>query len=120
MVIAEGLHDPQLINELAVSKAYITDEGQPIGEKGTKGRWHLYWVDVDDEGIDRVRAGTRHAWYAHFWQGDRLVVVYDDARFEMRRCDESTWQPAVNHGLRQGLRREWLDFPTDESAGTVA
>lgn len=42
-----------------------------------EGRWHLYWVDVPDENIGRVQAGTRHAWYAHFWQGDRLLVVCD-------------------------------------------
>jgi hypothetical protein len=46
-------------------------------------------------------------------------VIYDDARFELVRDDPSTWLPAISHGLGQGLRREWLDFPTDESAGDL-
>jgi hypothetical protein len=29
VVIAEGLHDPALINDLRVTRAFITDEGQP-------------------------------------------------------------------------------------------
>lgn len=120
VVIAEGLHDPALINELRVTRAFITDEGQPLDEEGTRGRWHLYWVDVSGDEIDRIQAGTRHAWYAHFWQGDRLLVVYDDARFGMHRHDQTTWRAAVNHGLQQGLRPEWLDFPTDDTAGTLA
>lgn len=120
VVIAEGLHDPTLINDLRVTRAFITDEGQPLDEEGTVGRWHLYWVDVSDDEINRIQAGTRDAWYAHFWRGDRLLVVYDEARFSMHRHDQSTWQPAVDHGLQRGLRPEWLDFPTDDSAGTLA
>lgn len=120
VVIAEGLHDPGVINGLRVTRAFISGEGQPVDEDGSVGRWHLYWVDVSDEEIDRIQAGTRHAWYAHFWRDDRLLVVFDDARFSMHRRDQSTWKPAVDHGLRQGLRREWLDFPADDSAGTLA
>lgn len=120
VVIAEALHDPALINDLRVSRAFITRGDQPPGEDGVAGRWHMYWVDVTDEEIARVQAGTRHGWYAHFWQGDRLLVAYDDATFELSRHDQSAWQSAIDHGLGQGLRREWLDFPTDESAGNLA
>lgn len=120
VVIAEGLHDPAVLNDLRVTRAFITGEGQPVDEDGTEGRWHLYWVDVSDEEIDRIQAGTRHAWYAHFWRDEQLLVVYDDARFSVHRHDQSTWELAVDHGLGQGLRREWLDFPTDDSAGTLA
>jgi PhnB protein len=118
-VIAEGLRDPALVNDLRVTRAMITGEGLPLDEAGTEGRWHLYWVDVSGDEIDRIQAATLHAWYAHFWQGERLLVVYDDARFDLHRHDQSTWSPAVDHGLGQGLRREWLDFPTDDSAGTL-
>jgi len=75
--------DPALLNDFRVSRTFITGEGQPLDEEGAVGRCHLYWVDVPDAEIDRVQAGTRHGWYAHFWQGDRLVVVFDDARFEL-------------------------------------
>jgi hypothetical protein len=120
LVIAEGLYDPALVNDLQVTKAFITRDEHPLDEDGTEGRWHLYWVDASEDQIDQIRAATRHACYAHFWQGERLLVVYDDARFEMHRHDQSTWQAAIDHGLAQGLRREWLDFPTDDSAGTLA
>lgn len=120
VVIAEGLRDPALVNDLRVVRAVITGDGPPPDSGGAQGRWHLYWVDVTDDEVDRIQAATRHAWYAHFWQGERLRVIYDDARFDVHRHDQSTWPPAVDHGLGQGLRREWLDFPTDDSAGTLA
>jgi hypothetical protein len=120
VVVAEGLHDPAVINDLWVTRAFITGDGQPMDEDGTEGRWHLYWVDASDDEIDRIQAGARRGWYAHFWRGDRLLVVYDDARFSMYRHDQPTSGPAVDHGLGQGRRGEWLDFPTDDSAGTLA
>jgi hypothetical protein len=46
-----------------------TDLSQVGDEDGAEARWHLYWADVSDEEIDRIQAGTRHAWYAHFWRG---------------------------------------------------
>ena len=67
VVIAEGLNDPALINDLQVTKAFITGDDQPLDEDGTQGRWHLYWVDVSDDQIDLIQATTRYAWYAHFW-----------------------------------------------------
>lgn len=71
------------------------------------------------EEIDFIQAHTLHSWYAHFWTGNQLVVVYHDARFDMTRDDSSTWQPAIDHGLGQGLLREWLDFPTDDTTGDL-
>lgn len=119
VVIAEGLTEPSLINDLSVKRAHISVDEQPLDDAGRLGRWHLYWVDVDRETIDRLQASTVHGWYAHFWRDDRLLVVYDDARFEMHRTDSSTWSEATAHGLSQGLRPEQLDFPSDDSVGTL-
>jgi hypothetical protein len=113
VVVAEGLRDPAIINSLHVVRAHITDDDLAVDEYGNRGRWHLYWVDVTDEEISRIQAQTLPVWYAHFWAGNRLIVVYHDARFDLARDDRSTWQPAIAHGLSQGLPREWLDFPVE-------
>ncbi len=110
VVIAEGLHDPALVNELWATKAFITGDEQPLDEGGTQGRWHLYWVDVSGDQIDGYRPRRGMPDPRIFWRDDRLLVVYDDAPFELLRNDESTWQAAIEHGLAQGLRREWLDL----------
>jgi hypothetical protein len=119
VVIAEGLDDPTVINQLRVVRAHVTQDGLPVDGQPGGGRWHLYWVDVTPGQLDLLQAQTKHGWYAHFWADTQLLVIYDDARFELARHDPSTWQPAISYGLGQGLRSEWLDFPTDETIGDL-
>jgi len=61
VVIAEGLHDPTVINDLRVIRRSSLVTGSRWMRTVRKGRWHLYWVDVSDDEIDRIQAGTRHA-----------------------------------------------------------
>ena len=114
VIIAEGLKDPALINRLAVCRTKITGEHLPVDDDGNTGRWHLYWVELDPSTIAEVQRNTRHGWYTHFWEGDRLVIVYDDAVFEATRSDRSTWWGAIAHGRSQGIPDDELDFLTDE------
>ncbi|HEY3368416.1 MAG TPA: hypothetical protein VGK74_25460 [Symbiobacteriaceae bacterium] len=48
-------------------------------------------------------------WYAHYFRGNELVVVYGDAVFRMS-TDKESWGPAVAHGLASGIPLEQLDF----------
>jgi hypothetical protein len=97
-----------------VLRAEITEEDHPVDYHGTLGRWHLYWVDVDDDAIAGIQRSTKPGWYSHSWDGDRLLVVYNDARFEVSRRDRSSWARAIEHGKRQGIPIDELDFVSDE------
>lgn len=122
MVIAEGLTEPRLIDDLDVSGIAISEEGRAIDYHGGVGRWHTHWVEVSEPDIDAIQRHLRHGWYAHFWRGTDLLVVFDDARFSILRHDQTTWEPAREHGRRQGIPVDELDFLTDEAAepGTVS
>jgi hypothetical protein len=113
VVIAEGLEDPTVINGLHVVRAEISQDGQPIDSQGATGRWHLYWLDADDATMDAIQQQTRPGWYAHFWADDRLIVVFNDARFEVSRTDRSSWRLPIEYGMRQGIPEQELDFLTD-------
>lgn len=52
---------------------------------------------------------TGDTWYAHYFRGDALVVVYRDAVFRVS-TDPASWGPAVEHGLAAGIPAEQLDF----------
>lgn len=74
-------------------------------------RWHIYWISCGPADIDRIRAELKPwRWYAHFWRGGDMIVIYHDARFRVDRVDRSTWTPAIEHGRGKGIPDEQLDF----------
>ncbi len=113
VIIAEGLRDPTIINKFAVYKATITEDDMPIDYDGHFGRWHAYHVMCSKEGIDELQPQILKGWYAHFWQGNKILVVYNDRQFEILKDDRPTWKEAIEHGREQGIAENELDFPTD-------
>ena len=118
VVIAESLHDPTKINLLQVYRTFITHDGV-LTPGDVPMRWHLYWVRASRDDVAALRDELKHGWYIHFWNAQKIIVLYDDADFEMDRFDRSTWKAATDHGLAMGIPIEQLDFPTDDSTGTL-
>lgn len=120
-VIGESLRDPTLINRLQVCKAWISPDEVLSDEHGTMSRWHIYWISCGTVDVDRIQRELKPwRWYAHFWRGNEMIVIYSDARLEMNRADRSTWVPAIEHGRSKGVPDEQLDFlilPRDALVG---
>jgi len=112
-IIAEGLNDPAVINKFCVYEARISRDGLPVDYKGNVGRWHIYKVRCSREEIDALKPFIINGWYAHFWKRDKIVVVYGDKLFELKRYDKKTWKDALEHGKAQGIPEKELDFPTE-------
>jgi hypothetical protein len=112
-IIAEGLSDPTVINKFTVYKALITEDNMPIDYKGNVGRWHGYDVRCSRKEIDALQQYILPGWYAHFWKGNRIIVVFNDKQFELDKNDKGTWKEAIEHGKRQGIPEKELDFPTE-------
>jgi hypothetical protein len=113
VVIAEGLDNPTIINRFAVYKATITEDGLPIDYDGHFGRWHIYYVKYSKKEINELQPHMQTGWYAHFWQGNKIIVVYNDKQFEIKKNDRSTWREAIEHGRAQGIPENEFGFPTD-------
>ena len=113
VVISEGLSDPTIIKNFKVYKADITGDGIPVDYEGNLGRWHLYYVECSKEEIDNLQSYILHGWYAHFWQGNRIIVAYNDRQFEIMKDDRSTWEGAIEHGKAQGIPENEFGFPAD-------
>lgn len=112
-IIAEGLSDPTVINRFSVYKAVITEDNMPIDYEGNIGRWHCYDVRCSREEIDALQPYILRGWYAHFWNENKIIVVYNDRQFELDKNDKSTWKEAIEHGKAQGIPEDELGFPTD-------
>lgn len=112
-IIAEGLSDPTIIDKFSVYKARITKDNMPIDYEGNVGRWHGYEVRCSREEIDALQPYILRGWYAHFWNEDKIIVVYKDKQFKLVKNDKRTWREAIEHGKAQGIPENELDFPTD-------
>jgi hypothetical protein len=110
-VIGESLRDPTLVDQLRVWRTWTSPQAVLSDDHGTMLRWHIHWVTCSATDVDRVQSQLKPwRWYAHFWRGARMIVVYCDARFQMDRFDRSTWTRAIEHGKAKGIPDEQLDF----------
>ena len=81
------------------------------------GSWGLMLVSVSDEEFTALVDTLQNSminiqdgcWYAHFFRGAELVVVYQDRVFPVT-VDPSTWTDAVKYGFEHGIPTEQLDF----------
>ena len=112
-IIAEGLSDPTIINKFSIIGASISKDDLPIDYKGNVGRWHGYDVRCTRKEIDALQRHILPGWYAHFWKGNRIIVVFNDSQFKLIKNDMNTWREAIEHGKRQGIPEKELDFPTE-------
>ncbi len=106
-IIEESLSDKSVIDELEVTHTY-TEEDQDNPER----TWHLYTVLVSKDEISKIQMYLKRedGWYAHFWDGDDVVVVFRDKMFKIKASDKSTWKNAIEYGLSVGVPLEQLDF----------
>jgi hypothetical protein len=75
--------------------------------------WHFYAVEVSEEEIERLSHSIKDGWYAHFWNGNKVIVAFKDRIFRFDHDKKETWKPAVDYGLSLGIPTEQLDFPID-------
>ncbi len=72
-----------------------------------------------DEHIEMLQAKMVNdgKWYAHYFRGEELIVVFRDAVFKVN-LNRATWGPVIEYGLKKGIPLEQLDFNPATPQGT--
>lgn len=104
-VILESLEDELFLNELPIIGLKITKDENPTD------RWHIFKVEINREQVEKLKDVIKDSWYAHFWIGDDVLVVYKSKIFSIDADDRSTWKECVDYGLSIGIIEKQLDFP---------
>ncbi len=105
VVIEQSLADPSVLEAVEVVHR----------ARDPHGTWVFLLVRVPAErgaaAFARIHAALHRdaPWYAHFFRGPELVVVFGDGVVSMT-TDPATWGPALAHGARLGIPAEQLDF----------
>lgn len=93
----------------------VVPQGFTVVARVRHGDWDFALVRAPAADVDRLvgelqrHMVTDDTWYAHFFRGDDLIVVFRDAAFQVT-TDPASWTPAVQHGLAGGVPLEQLDF----------
>ena len=107
-IIEESLEDGRVLSDFRILGVRITNDDNPAE------RWHLYKVEATPEQLQKLSSILKpEKWYAHFWSGDKMIVVFRDKTFTQKIGDMSTWEPAIQYGLSIGIPKEQLDFLTE-------
>jgi hypothetical protein len=107
VVVEESLEDNRIMNGLEVVGIHIS------GQENPSERWHLYTIRVNEEEIERLSSSIKNAWYMHFWIGRKVIVIFNNRRFDFDYDTKATWRPAVEYGLSVGIPESQLDFKID-------
>lgn len=114
VVIAESLDDPAIINRFTIDKAVISPAFEwpacATGGERVVARWHLYRVLCAPDDLAFFQRHIGPGWFAHFWKGNSLTVMFSDGRYQATLDDRSTWAEAIAHGRRHGIPERMLDF----------
>jgi len=105
IIIKESLLHRELLDKYKLINIETTDGDNP---------WHLYVVMVPEKDFGMIAGNIRsNKWYAHFWKGHDVVVIFKDKLFRASYDDKPSWQPIVDYGLSIGIPMEQMDFPID-------
>jgi len=103
-IIGESLQNPEFVKSLKIIEQHYDQDSD----------WHLYKVEVTRDQIEEIsKSLDEGTWYAHFWNGDDVVVAFKNITFEFSHKDQKSWLPAVNYGKSLGIPGEQLNFPID-------
>lgn len=116
-VLSESLKNPVVLNEFRTTFRRV--ERHPESKEFPF--WHLFKIEFDDQNIEksmeRISRELKHGWYAHFWNGKTVYIVFPGKVFRVPQ--EKTWSSkeylkAKEYGMKNGVEEEYLDFLIDD------
>jgi hypothetical protein len=88
-----------------------------IVQKRQVGNWGFNLISVPESELGYVVSTLQDymidirtdCWYAHFFSGNELVIVFQDKIFHCT-TDRATWKDSIVYGISNGIPSEQLDF----------
>ena len=101
IIIHESLEDKNLVKKMQILDTKVA------------GAWTIYTVLISKSDVEDLAPYIKQGWYAHFWHGNEIVVVFRDNIFKFKHNEPASWREAIGYGISIGIPRKQLDFPID-------
>jgi len=73
-------------------------------ELGVSGMWTIMDVsinyDVMDKVVKKLKKGLRKGWYSYFWRGNRLIIVFKDKSFNIKKGSKKSLNRVKNWAFK--------------------
>lgn len=115
IVVEQSLNDPHVIDDMNI-----------IAKKQVAA-WRIVLVSVAERDLstrianlqDNMIDAKDDCWYAHFFRGEELIVVYQDRLF-CTTDDPNAYAQSIQHGVNHDIPIEQLDFEPRTKADAMA
>ena len=102
IVVAESLEDPSILRSAQIIET----------KKDMLGTLHTALISRNQ--IDALPEYIKDGpWYAYFWHGGEIVVVFNHETFTIRPHNPEEREAAFAYGLEHGIDGDDLTFPID-------
>jgi len=111
-VLSESLNKPTILNDF--KKIYVKVENHPESKEARF--WHLFKIEIDEEiekVAERLAKEIKYGWYAHFWNGKVVYIVFANKVFKIPQEKEwksKEFQKVKEYSTKNGIAAEYLDF----------
>lgn len=101
-IILESLEDKSLASKMQILGTEVA------------GAWTINTVLISKSDIEDVMPYIKQGpWYAHFWHGNEVLVVFKDQIFKFLHNQPTSWREAIGYGISIGIPKAQLDFPIE-------
>jgi hypothetical protein len=106
IIIENSLKDPLVLQAFSILSTRTTKDTV----------WKMHKVAIEEvelqKAVDLLQQNLKEGepWYVHFYNGERLKIIFRDAVFDAKVADKSTWRKAAEHGSKLKIPQEQLDF----------
>jgi len=103
VIVEESLKSQKILKDFKIIKTEVSEDET----------WHMHTVCATKEQLEKLsqelNSGT---WYAHFWNENDIVVVFQNKIFAFQKDDFAGRREVIVYGMLSGIPEEQLDFPT--------
>lgn len=105
IIIENSLKDPSILQAFKIlSTRTIQNPPWKMNKVLIEGVELQKATDLVQQNLDKG------PWYVHFYNGEKLRIIFRDAVFDVSAKDKITWQLAVEHGAKLKITSKQLDF----------
>ena len=109
IIIEESLENRDILKDAQIIESTVSEDGE----------WHMHTVLISPEHLEQLAQNLKDGtWYAHFWNGRNVIVVFKGKTFQFNFDSKETWKETLEYGRSLGIPEEQLDFPIDPSTST--